>query len=74
MPFKESFGIDGSHATGAGGGDCLPIGRVSNIPCREDPLNVRRSTPAFGEDVSVFVQINLTLEEFRIRLMSDADK
>src|SRR6266404_9700314 len=68
--FEEALRFHRRHATGSGGGDCLPVGAVLHVAGVEDCGDVGpRAT--FGQNVSVGVSLDLALEYSSVGDMSD---
>src|SRR5262249_350504 len=72
--FQPALGIDRGHATAAGGGDRLPVHLVLHVATREYAVDAGVGALALGRDVAARVEIELALEELRVRLVADGDE
>src|SRR5579862_2841708 len=71
--FKKAFDFDGCHAAGPGGGNGLPVAAVLDIAGVKDPGDAG-ACAAFGEDVTIRVELDLPDERSGIRNVPDGDK
>src|SRR3989338_8857578 len=65
--------VKGRHTSRARGRDRLPISVILDVPTGEDPGDIGRA-PLVGQDVAVFIKINLPLKKRGIGGVADSDK
>ena len=68
---KEFFRIKSRATSCAGCRHCLTITRIRAIARRKDSLHVCVGSGSLHLDISLFVHIKLTLEDLRVRTMTD---
>src|SRR5437016_461789 len=75
MPFclQKPLHFDCRHAARARGRDRLPIRPILNVPGVKYRLDAGAG-PAFGDDVAVGVELNLSNERLSVRNMADCDE
>src|SRR5579885_2449356 len=71
--FQEPLGFNRRHASGAGGGVRLPVGAVLHVAGMKYAFYAGPGA-AFGNDVSVLIQLNLTDKGRGVRDVADCDK
>src|ERR1700722_17096835 len=72
--FEPSLGIYRRHASGARGGDCLPIDPIGNVACGKDAVDIGVSGSRFYFQIAEFIHIELITKDLRVGLMADRDK
>ena len=68
------LGVEGGRAAGARGGDRLPVVVVDEVAGREDALEVGAGRRVVDEDVAVVVEVDLTGQQLRARVVADRDE
>src|SRR6202012_5221398 len=71
------IGIQGGHAAGAGGGDCLSIDMISDVPRGEDARDARGRRVALDASLDLDValaHVQLTGKDRSVGGVSDGDK
>ena len=71
--FKEALGVNCGHAAGTGSGDGLAVLRVLDVTGGEDSRRTRRGS-VVGLDISLFVHLELSGKEGRVRSMADGNE
>lgn len=71
--FQKSLGVNGGHAAGTGGGDCLPVLLVLYVAGRKDTRHTGRCSVR-STDISFCVQVELAGEEIGIGTVADGDE
>src|SRR3954451_19905328 len=66
--------VQGSRATGAGGGDRLPLVVVDQVPGGEDARQVGPRRGVLDAHVAVVVQVHLAGEQLGARVVADGDE
>src|SRR5690606_4505917 len=69
-----TFSIQGGHTTCASGSDSLPVDMVLCVPTCENSFNIGPSTSGNRLDITVVIHVQMALENFCVRLMSDGHK
>jgi len=73
LAFEKSFGVNGSHATRARGGDCLSVHVILYITASEDARYIGFGT-IVRQNVTRRIQIQLSDEQFGVGFMTDGNK
>ena len=73
MAFQKPLGVDRRHAAGARRGDGLAIDMILDVAACKDTRDFG-FRPVMSDNVSVGIQIQLSDEEFGIRLVADGDE
>lgn len=75
--FPGSVGVERRHAARGGGGDGLTVGLVLHVACGEDAGNAGGGSGGAaraGRDDVAAVELELALEEGRVRTVADGDE
>src|SRR6185369_8991450 len=67
------FGVERGHAAGAGGGDRLAVDVILDVAAGEDARDVGLRA-VVRDDVTVAIELELTLEQRRVRRVPDGDE
>ena len=73
LALQKSFGVNRSHAARACGGYGLPVNDILHVAGGEYAFHARLRS-AMRDDVTSFVQFNLSGKGFRIRIVSNRHK
>jgi len=73
MGLQESLRVHGGHATGTCGGDGLAIGLILDVASSKNTIDIRAAS-LVSLEVTSFVRIELPAEDFRVGLVTNADK
>lgn len=60
---KEPFDFQGSHTTAACTSDRLSVPLVLDVTCRKDTLDASLCSAGYGDDVTIFVCVQLIADE-----------
>ena len=71
---KPAFGINCCHAAGPGCGNGLAVPVVDQVTGCEHPVDAGRRGPVTGEDVTLFVNLELTSQDVAARDMPDRNE
>ena len=72
---QPAFGVEGRHAAGAGGGDRLAVVVVGHVAGREYAFDARvRAERLRPLDVALLGELDLALEEARVRRVADGQE
>src|SRR5437868_5910537 len=72
--FQPAFGLNRSHAAGAGSGNGLAEYGILNVAARKHAGNVGAHRIRMGLDVAVAIEIDLAFEDFGIRIVTDRNE
>src|SRR5271163_4932557 len=71
--FEKLLDLDGSHATGSGGGDGLAIAAILHVAAGKNALDTGQDV-VVGLEIAVSVGFELAIKHLRVRLVPDAEK
>ena len=69
-----AFGVEGGCGSGACGGDGLAVGVVDEVAAGEDAGPVGAGGGGCDDDVSGFVEVDLSEQEFAAGVVADGDE
>src|SRR5208282_940055 len=74
VALQPALGINGRHATAPRCGDGLAVPVVHQVTGGEHPVDAGRRGPITGEDVTLFVKLELTSQDVAARDMADRNE